>query len=401
MERLILVKYGEIALKGGNRERFERMLVDRIRSQISGLPASVERRKGRIFVHFDGDQEPVIKALKRTFGIVSFAPALKCAKDAGQIDKAALRTAQALLREDSGSRFKIEARRTDKSFALTSYQIACRLGDVLRTTFCELEVDVRRPNWVLHVEIRDAAYVYGPGVSGPGGLPLGASGKGMLLLSGGIDSPVAGYLMAKRGLAVDAVHFDSPPFTSQQARAKVESLGMILAAYIPDLVLHVVPFAAIQMRISERSDSILVTLLMRACMVRIAQTLADRKSAVALVTGECLGQVASQTPESIRFTGSLAQLPIFRPLIGMDKEEIICLARAIGTFETSIQPYEDCCTLFAPAHPLVKPNFTRMQRAYEALEVEDLLEDALAAAATSHCRGTIGQQPSSSCATEA
>ena len=337
VETLMLVKYGEIALKAGNRDRFERVLVDSIKRQTRGMPTAVERRKGRIFVHFQGEQKPVIEALKRTFGIVSFAPAVKCAKDVKEIDEAALGIARTQIQENRGTQFKIEARRTDKGFPLTSYDIACRLGDLLRTSFPELQVDVRRPDWTLNVEIRDSAYLYGPGVGGTGGLPLGTSGRGILLLSGGIDSPVAGYLMAKRGLTIDAVYYHSAPFTSEKAREKVVSLGRILAGYLPDLLLHVVPFTDTQLRITERGDPAEVTLLMRACMVRMAEMLAFRRGAVALVTGECLGQVASQTPESMYFTGSFAQLPIFRPLIGKDKEEIIGLARRIGSVKSSIR----------------------------------------------------------------
>ena len=288
--------------------------------------------------------------------------------------------AESLLEQGPGNRFKIEARRSDKSFFLTSYEIACRLGDVLRARFPELMVDLHHPDWTLNVEIREAAYLYGPETKAPGGLPSGSSGKGLLLLSGGIDSPVAGYLMGKRGLKLDAAYFHTPPFTSEKAKEKVEHLTHILSEYLTGTALHVVPFTETQVRIKERARSEEVTLLMRACMVNIAAIIAEKTGSICLVTGESLGQVASQTPESIRFTGHGTDFPIFRPLIGLDKEQIVSLARKIGTFETSILPYEDCCTLFSPAHPLVRPDYESMVRSFQELEADALLQKAAAEA---------------------
>jgi len=381
MRELFLCKYGELSLKGENRGSFERRLCLDIRKKLKGLDLEVERKWGRLFVSAGVDQaERVARGLASTFGLVSFALALKTDKNIDRIEEAALGLAGSLLGRGAGSRFKIEGRRTDKSFPLTSYQIACRLGDALRAKFPELKVDLEHADWILTVEIREAAYLYGPSQPAPGGLPLGSSGKGLLLLSGGIDSPVAGYLMAKRGLKIDAVHFSTPPFTSEQSLEKVKRLLTLLSRFLTEINLYVVAFTETQLKIKAGARSEHLTLLMRACMVRIAALIARRSRAGCLVSGESLGQVASQTAESIRFTGSLSDLPLFRPLIGMDKEEIVVLARRIGTFETSILPYEDCCTLFAPAHPQVKPDFERMTRAYRSLELDGLLAQAAASA---------------------
>ena len=229
----------------------------------------------------------------------------------------------------------------------------------------------------MHVEIRDAAYLYGDGEKGPGGLPVHCAGKGLLLLSGGIDSPVAGYLMAKRGLCIDALYFHTPPFTSDEVKEKVISLTALLNSYIPFINLLVVPFTGPQLRIKEKAKQEETTLLSRAAMMKIADMIAESRDAVCLITGESLSQVASQTAESIRFTQSLTTLPVFRPLIGMDKNEIVTIARRIGTFETSVLPYPDCCTLFAPPHPLIKPGFERMRESFHVLDIEPLLEEAV------------------------
>jgi thiamine biosynthesis protein ThiI len=292
------------------------------------------------------------------------------------IDESALGLARAFIDAGLGVRFKIEARRADKSFPLSSYQIACALGDLLLRSFPELTVDVKNPDWILMVEIREHAYLYGPQTGGPGGLPTGSSGKGLLLLSGGIDSPVAGYMMAKRGLALEAVYFHSAPFTSEQAREKVESLSRILDTYAPGILLHVVNFTPALARIRERAKDEEITLLMRACMMRIASLIAARRGAGCLITGESLGQVASQTVESIGYTGGYAELPVLRPLIGMNKEEIMSDARRIGTFETSNLPFADCCVLFSPPHPLIRPSGEKMRKTFNSLDIEDTLREA-------------------------
>ncbi len=375
MQSLYLIKYGELQLKGQNRGQFEHRLCANIRRAL-GAGSELERRHGRLLLRSSAAEPAVRRVLERTFGIVGFSRALQVDKDPAQLEVAALELAPGLSAE-RGPRFKIEARRSDKSFPLDSYGIACRLGALLRERVPGLVVDLHRPDWVLNVEIRERAYLYGPPSPAPGGLPVGSSGRGLLLLSGGIDSPVAGWLLAKRGLGVDAVYFHTPPYTSGEALEKVRQLCRILSEYLGSMRLFVVPLTALQLRIRERAPAEQSTLLIRAFMVRAADSLARREGHGCLISGESLGQVASQTLPSLRFTGGMTDLPLLRPLIGMDKEEIVTLARRIGTFETSVLPYPDCCTLFAPPHPLVRPNMERMQASFAALEAEELLEQAL------------------------
>jgi len=374
-QNLYLIKYGELTLKGGNRGSFERRLADNIRRQLADPKASLDRHKGRLYLRTGAEPQAVRRALAHTFGIVAFSEALQADKEMGAIREAALRLGQGLAAA-TGPRFKIEARRSDKSFPLDSYGIACDLGELLRTRL-GLTVDLHHPDWVLNVEIRDRAYLYGPQSPAPGGLPLGSSGRGLLMLSGGIDSPVAGYLMCKRGLRVDAIYLHTPTYTSEQARDKVVALRRILSEYLLGMRLFVVPLTEVQMRIRERAPAEETTLLVRACMVKAAEAVALRGGYGCLISGESLGQVASQTLPALRFTGGFSSLPVLRPLIGMDKEEIVGLARRIGTFETSILPYPDCCALFAPAHPLVRPYHERMLASFAALDAEPLLEQAL------------------------
>jgi thiamine biosynthesis protein ThiI len=373
---LYLLKYGELSLKGRNRDQFIQRVVQNVLSRLAGVECTVSREWGRIYLEVPAEQnERVSQALSRTFGLVGFSRSLLVAKDLERIRSAAVALAGELL-GTHGPRFKVEARRSDKSFPLTSYEIACELGAFLTERFPSLRVDVHRPDWILHVEIRKQASLSGPIQAAPGGLPLGSSGRGLLLLSGGIDSPVAGYMMGKRGLAIDAVYFDTPPYTSPQARDKVARLAGILRNFAADLRLFVVPFTDVQLRIRQQARREESTLMVRASMMRIADLLSPALGARCLVTGENLGQVASQTVESMHFTGSMAALPLFRPLIGLDKDEIIRLARSIGTFETSILPYEDCCTIFSPAHPVVRPDFERMHRSFRRLEAEELIRKA-------------------------
>ncbi len=375
---LFLIKYGEIALKKRNRGAFVKTLKTSIRARLPGIQFSVHETFHRVFIGFrQADRDRIVEALGRTFGIVSFCEALRTPREMPAVEEAAILLAGRFLAEGKGVRFKAEVRRAEKSFPLTSYEIACRIGDTLRARYPELVVDVHAPDWVLNVEIREYAYLYGPQFEGPYGLPVGSSGRGMLLLSGGIDSPVAGWMMAKRGMALEAVYFHSPPFTSEKAREKVEALARILSRYAPGIVLHVVNFTPVLARIKEESKDEEVTLLLRACMMRFTTLLAGRRGGECLVTGESLGQVASQTVESIHFTGMLSDLPVFRPLIGMNKEEIIAIARKIDTFDTSNLPYEDCCVLFSPAHPLIHPEVQRMKRAFDCLSVEPILAEAL------------------------
>ncbi len=377
-ESLFLVKYGEIALKKRNRGAFVRSLKDSVRAKLPDLPVYVWETFHRVFVRYPAEhRERVAGALSRTFGVVSFSDALRVENEMPAIEEAARELARGFVESGLGRKFKAEVRRADKGFPLTSYQIACKLGDCLLAEVPGLNVDVHHPDWVLNVEIRERAYLYGRETSGPSGLPTGSSGRGLLLLSGGIDSPVAGFMMAKRGLAIEAVYFHSPPFTSEQARQKVESLVSVLAGFVPGIVLHVVNFTPVLARIRERSRLEETTLLLRACMMEFASLLAARRAASCLITGESLGQVASQTVESMHFTGSLATLPVLRPLVGLNKDEIIAAARSLGTFDISNLPYPDCCVLFSPDHPLIHPSVERMLRSYGKLEIGELLAEAL------------------------
>jgi thiamine biosynthesis protein ThiI len=374
--RLFLVRYGEVSLKKGNRPAFMRALRLAIRRRLPG--STVYESWHRIYVECAAeDADAAAEVLRRTFGLVSYGEALRVAKDLSAIADAAARLAASFVAAGLGTRFKVEVRRADKRFPLTSYQIACELGDRILRDVPGVRVDVHQPEWVLAVEIREEAYLYGPPSSGPGGLPAGCSGKGILLLSGGIDSPVAGWMMAKRGLALEAVYFHTPPFTSTEARDKVAGLAKVLAGWVPGILLHVVPITAFVARVRERAPEEETTLLMRAGMMRAAADLARRRRAGCLVTGESLGQVASQTLESIDFTGSRTDLPVFRPLCGMDKEEIVSMARKIGTFEVSTIPYDDCCVLFSPAHPLIRPDRARMEASWNGLDADGLLAEAL------------------------
>ena len=382
MESLYLIKYGELSLKGKNRKNFELRLREDIRTKLRDVPIRFRNEWGRLYMYPpEGEQTADVsrrieQTLSRTFGMVGFAKSYVVAQDIEKMKPAACLLAGE-LKTTRGNRFKIEARRSDKSFAYSSYQICCILGDRLRERFPELEVDMNRPDWVIQVEVRSRVYLYGPPTKAPGGLPLGASGRGLLLLSGGIDSPVAGYLTAKRGLAMDAVYYHTPPYTSEQARDKVLQLAEILSSYATGLRLWTVPFTDIQLSINKRARKQVVTLLVRAAMMQIADRLAHEHGYECLVTGESLGQVASQTVQSLHFTGSYTGLPLFRPLIGMDKAEIVEAARQIGTYRTSILPYEDCCTLFAPQHPDVRPNIDRMVSTFRSLALESLIRTAV------------------------
>ena len=372
MESLFLIQYGELALKGKNKNQFLRRLKANIRSQLADGEAVLSEQKGRLYLQVDHDRAERTRAiLSRVFGIHGFAETSRVEKDMSLIRSACVDLAHRQI--SRGTRFKIEARRTDKGFPLSSYKIACDVGDELRRELPELTVDLYHPDWTVHIEIRDAAYLYSSVMRGLGGLPTGSAGRGLLLLSGGIDSPVAGYLMAKRGIQIDAVYFHTPPYVAEEAREKVEKLTKILSRFLPRISLWVVPYTDVQVKLKEESEPRGITLLSRAAMLEIACLLARRQKMGCIVTGESLGQVASQTLESIDFTGSRATLPVFRPLIGLDKEEIIGLARQIDTYETSILPFEDCCTLFASDHPLIRPDRGDMTRCYEALNLTQML----------------------------
>ena len=394
MKEIYLVKIGEISLKGGNRGFFEKKLKTHIKFRLRGIPSHFSGRNGRFYLTLDDQYgEDARRVLSTSFGVTSWSRCVTRKKEMPEIEKAARELAGEFIALGFGNQFKVEARRADKGFPLGSYEIAAELGGVLLEAYPELKVNVKNPDWILHVEIRERAVLYGPPVRGAGGLPVGCAGKGTLLLSGGIDSPVAGYLMAKRGLKLDAVYFHAYPYTSDEARQKVIDLARILAPYCGGINLYVVPFTEPQIRIREKGPENEATLLMRAAMVRVAEQIAVGRESQCLVTGESLSQVASQTVKSIGYTNSAAELPVFRPVIGMDKEEIIKIARNIGTYETSILPYEDCCTIFSPPHPLTNPDRDKVKESYKKLEIEDLLLKAVENAERLYISPRDGIQP--------
>jgi thiamine biosynthesis protein ThiI len=377
MENLYLISFGEIALKGENRPYFERFLMQRIKEALIPYDKNVQLKKthGRMYCYPDAPQENVLNALKKVFGIVYISPAKSCENDLEQIKKTALELMKS--QDYSGKTFKVETRRPNKSFPLKSPEVSREVGAHILRNLQGLKVDVHEPDILLEVEIRERAFVYCEKVPGLGGLPVGCNGKAMLLLSGGIDSPVAGYMLMKRGVEIEAVYFHSFPFTSDRAKEKVIELCKVLANYSGKMRLHVVNFTEALKEIGENTPDEFLTLMMRRMMVRIAEKIANNIGAKALITGESLGQVASQTLEALVATNEVATMPIFRPLIGFDKVEIMELANKIGTYEISIEPYADCCTLFVPKHPKTRPNLSSVQNAERGLDIEELTEMSL------------------------
>jgi thiamine biosynthesis protein ThiI len=380
MEKILLIRYGEIHLKGLNRPFFERKLLQRINGAIAGSGAFSRYEQGRIYVRGlkEQDYEGALAKLEKVFGIHSISPALSVEKDFETIVHAAKALLTAELEKREKASFKVFARRGDKRFPLDSQQICRELGHRLLQEFPEaLSVDVHAPEINVCVEVRDSAYVYVEEIMCAGGMPTGTAGRAALLISGGIDSPVAGYLMAKRGLELSAVHFYSYPYTSERARDKVIALTKLLAAYSGEVRLHLVPFTEIQLAIYDKCPPKETTVIMRRLMMKIAETLAKKDGALALVTGEALGQVASQTLESLCVTNDAVDMPVFRPLIGFDKEEIVTIAKKINTFATSILPYEDCCTVFVPEHPVTKPSVESIRKSEAKVDFSAMIETAL------------------------
>lgn len=380
MEKVLLVRYAEIHLKGLNRPFFEKLLVDRIKQALNTVHANVEREQGRIFVYgIPQDRiEECIDRLKRVFGIHSISVACCVDKDWDAIKAAAILETKPFAETASVPTFKCFARRSDKRFPMTSEEICRELGHELLEAYPNLRVDVHRPVLPVTVEIRqNNAFVFTGEVLGAGGMPVGSNGKAMLLISGGIDSPVAGYMIAKRGVMLDAVHFYSYPYTSERARDKVVELAKLVARYAGRINLYLVPFTDIQMTIYDKCPPTETTVLMRRLMMKIAERIAKDTGSLALITGESIGQVASQTIESLCVTDDAVSMPVFRPLIGFDKEEIIDKAQKIGTFETSILPYEDCCTVFVPKHPVTKPKVDKLRESEALADFEPLIEKAI------------------------
>jgi thiamine biosynthesis protein ThiI len=380
MEKVLLIRYAEIHLKGLNKPFFERKLLQRINGALVGTGASSRYEQGRIYVRGlkESDEESVLKKLQKVFGIHSVSPALSVEKNMDAILNAAKSLVERMLEGKEHLSFKVFARRGDKRFPLDSQDICRELGHLLLEEYPErLYVDVHAPAISVTVEVRDSAYVYCEEIPCAGGMPTGTAGRAALLISGGIDSPVAGYLMAKRGLELSAVHFYSYPYTSERARDKVVALTKLLSEYSGEVTLHLVPFTKIQLAIYDQCPPKETTVIMRRLMMKIAESIAEKDDALALITGEALGQVASQTLESLCATDDAVHMPVFRPLIGFDKEEIVTIAKKINTYETSILPYEDCCTVFVPEHPVTKPTVTGIRRSEAKVDFTAMIEEAL------------------------
>ena len=381
MHEIILCKLGEIVLKGLNRHSFEMKLMSNIRRRTQRYGKfKIYSRQSTIYVEpveETCDLDAAYDACKKVFGIIAIARAVPCAKEKEAIFNTAKEyLAPALL---AAKTFKVESKRSDKSFPMGSIQLSQWVGGALHDAFPHLIVDVHDPELTVHLEVReDAAYVHGPAEAAAGGLPIGMGGRAVSLLSGGIDSPVASYMIAKRGVQLELLHFASPPYTSEQAREKVLQLAQELTVWCGRLTVHVVPFTEIQEEIRRKCPEDHFTLIMRRFMMRLGDRLAHELACKAIVTGESLGQVASQTIQALVVSDDVATLPVLRPLIGMDKEEIVRIARHVGTFDTSILPYEDCCTVFTPRHPKTKPNLEEVREYEAALDIDALCDKALA-----------------------
>ncbi|MCM1157087.1 MAG: tRNA 4-thiouridine(8) synthase ThiI [Bacteroidales bacterium] len=389
--KAFLIKYAEIGTKGKNRYVFEDVLCRQIKEHVAGLGEFAVRREfGRIFLEAesDYDEEDVIAELKKVFGIVGICPIVM--EERLEMD-AVRQRAVAYMKECYGETpltFKVNARRSNKGFPMKSMEINSEIGHELLENCPNLTVDVHRPDVLLNIEIRQQIYFYSETIKGAGGLPVGTNGKAMLLLSGGIDSPVAGYMISKRGVELEAVYFHAPPYTSERAKQKVIDLARIVSGYSGTIRLHIVNFTDIQLAIYEKCPHEELTIIMRRYMMKIAETLAEKNKCHALVTGESIGQVASQTMHSLACTNEVCRMPVFRPCIGMDKQEIIDISEKIDTYETSILPYEDCCTIFVAKHPVTKPVLEIIKRSEEKLSdvIEDLLKEALETVETVEAR---------------
>lgn len=380
MNDIILLKLGEIVLKGLNRKSFEQKLVSNVRRRLAHIGKfRVYCLQSTVYVEAaeDGaDMDAAFEALQKVFGIVKLSRAAACEKDKDAIAKLAID----YLRDDMlrAKSFKVESKRSDKSFPMTSVELSQYVGGELNEAYPNVEVDVHDPDLVVNIEVRDlAAYVHAAPVSGAGGMPVGCNGVAVTLLSGGIDSPVSSYMIAKRGVRLIPLHFFSFPYTSEQAKEKVIELGNMLTEYCGRMTLEIAPFTHIQEEIRDKCPEEYFTLIMRRFMMRIAQRVAHDTGAKAIVTGENLGQVASQTMEAMASMQAVIDLPVLQPLIGMDKEEIITIARKIGTFDTSILPYEDCCTVFTPKHPRTRPKLSEVERAESVLDIDALVDEAV------------------------
>ncbi len=387
MQKWFLIKYGEIGIKGDNRKVFENALLRQIKNVLRKVDGefTVSKSTGRVYVEALGefDEREVRNALQHVFGILWICPVIRVP------DEGFEKLSEEVVRyfdetyPDKNKTFKVEARRAQKSYPLNSQEMNARLGGVLLDAFPALRVDVHHPDILLRVEVREKfVNIYSEQIPGPGGMPLGSAGKAMLLLSGGIDSPVAGYMVSKRGVFIDAVYFHAPPYTSEAAKNKVIDLGRIISKYTGPIKLHIVNFTDIQMAIYEKCPHEELTIIMRRYMMRIAEEIAAKSECLSLITGESVGQVASQTMQSLFCTNEVCKLPVYRPLIAFDKQDIIDMSEKIGTYETSILPYEDCCTIFVAKHPVTKPRLEKIQKSETKLA--DVIDGLMTKALTDH-----------------
>ena len=378
-----LIKYGEIGIKGKNRYLFEDALVKQIRHALKNVEGEflVRKEQGRIFAESQGDfdYEEAVEALKKVFGIVGICPVVEL--DDNGFEELAVTIVNYMneVYPDGKYTFKVNARRARKNYSMSSMELNAALGEKILYAFPGTKVDVHNPEILLNVEIRERIYVYSQIIPGPGGMPVGTNGKCMLLLSGGIDSPVAGYMVAKRGVKIDAVYFHAPPYTSERAKQKVIDLAKIVSRYSGPINLHVVNFTDVQLAIYEKCPHEELTIIMRRYMMRIAEHFARETKSLALITGESIGQVASQTVQSLAATNEVCTMPVFRPLIAFDKQDIVDISLKIDTYETSILPYEDCCTIFVAKHPVTKPNLNVIHGSEKKLEgtIEELVQKAI------------------------
>ncbi len=390
MYKAFLIKYAEIAIKGKNRYLFEDALVHNISYQLKNVDGTFHVRKenGRIYVETEGeyDYDETVTALQRVFGIVGICPVILVE------DEGFDRLAEEVIRHvdetypDKNFTFKVNARRARKNYPMNSMEINAAIGEKLLEAFPEMKVDVHHPQVLVNIEIRPMINIYSIELPGPGGMPLGTAGKAMLLLSGGIDSPVAGYMISKRGVTIDATYFHAPPYTSERAKQKVVDLAKKVARYSGPINLHVVNFTDIQLAIYEKCPHDELTIIMRRYMMKIAEHFAYENKCLGLITGESIGQVASQTMQSLAATNEVCTMPVYRPLIALDKQDIVEIAEKIDTYETSIQPFEDCCTIFVAKHPVTKPNLKYIRKSEENLNdcIDELMKKAIETVETIH-----------------
>ena len=378
-----LIKYGEIGIKGKNRYIFEDALVRQIRFALKDVDGEfyVHKSYGRVYVDCDGeyDYEETVESLARVFGIVGICPVVRLEDKGFEELKKEVVAYMDEMYPDKNKTFKVEARRSKKSYPLQSMQINCQLGEVVLDAFPEMKVDVHHPDIMLNVEVREEIYLYSEIIPGPGGMPVGTNGSAMLLLSGGIDSPVAGYMIAKRGVSLEATYFHAPPYTSERAKEKVVDLARLVSKYSGPIKLNVVNFTDIQLYIYEKCPHEELTIIMRRYMMKIAEHFAKQDGCLGMITGESIGQVASQTMQSLNVTNAVCTLPVYRPLIGFDKRDIVEISEKINTYETSILPFEDCCTIFVAKHPVTKPILEKIEKSELNLAegIDELVQKAI------------------------